>query len=476
MQTRTCDVCQRELSVEEKAFYAGLPAQQGSLGEVLCDLHANGPAVDGMRNGFLGWRMPSDETLAAYGIARDAVLSILGNGTKTLYVLGASDPEMREIEVLLEKHHMSTDVVLYATCEDRPVNPGNAYRADSIPGEWQQVVLIECDPVPPPTARNFIRVDHHRPGDPGYGKPPAEFWSASAIGQLFNLLFGSSQQMVDMYYHPTHEQLVLAAMDHRPAAAIQGKCPGVTAEEILERKVQEISLQTKRGKKEIEQIVNWARIRLSASPVISLGEQAVIDFRSYNLGSDYTYLAAVQTAALRDGQTVLLCHQDQNGREKWSISGHATPQTIRIFKEEWADAQGLNDVYGVPERGFAGGYPHDPNTIHPKLNSFNVPKENAEHTKQVLSEANIPFVSYEAPDSYSIYTVYVPIPAEVVEQVEPLLTPSGNILEPALVYDAQVPGVITDSDEALRFLKGLAQNRDEALRSFTQSNKTEQEG
>src|SRR5690606_8892557 len=44
-----------------------------------------------------------------------------------------------------------------------------------------RVYRVECDgPVIPAGAQV---IDHHRPGDPGFGKSPAEFMSASSIGQ-----------------------------------------------------------------------------------------------------------------------------------------------------------------------------------------------------------------------------------------------------------------------------------------------------
>ena len=37
-------------------------------------------------------------------------------------------------------------------------------------------------------AGEAITIDHHRPGDPGYGRPPVEFLSASSIGQVIDAL------------------------------------------------------------------------------------------------------------------------------------------------------------------------------------------------------------------------------------------------------------------------------------------------
>src|SRR5690606_16260759 len=91
------------------------------------------------------------------------------------------------------------------------VHPGSAYKAigavtpdGTRPGlDWDTiVVLVECDGGPLRDSlgvtfaevrsghpgREFRVIDHHRPGDPGYGKPPAEFFSASSIGQVLKHL------------------------------------------------------------------------------------------------------------------------------------------------------------------------------------------------------------------------------------------------------------------------------------------------
>ena len=72
---------------------------------------------------------------------------------------------------------------MYATDESgRRVHPGNAYRCP-IPevSEGSTVYAVECIGELP---EGWIRIDHHRPGDPGYGLPPEEFLSAASIGQV----------------------------------------------------------------------------------------------------------------------------------------------------------------------------------------------------------------------------------------------------------------------------------------------------
>ena len=91
-----------------------------------------------------------------------------------LWILGASDPEMVEIEALLRE---CGERVEYATRQGRRVTPGDMYRADlplCVPGVTEYV-WVECDhdPVVHPAEVTESHIDHHRPGDPGFGRPPA---------------------------------------------------------------------------------------------------------------------------------------------------------------------------------------------------------------------------------------------------------------------------------------------------------------
>lgn len=104
---------------------------------------------------------------------------------RRLWILGAPDPEMEAIERLLRS---VGEEVRYATVAGRRVRPDQAYQADpidfgsSVP---QEAVMVECfAPVNVPT----VVIDHHRPGDPGYGQPPSDFLRASSIGQVIAML------------------------------------------------------------------------------------------------------------------------------------------------------------------------------------------------------------------------------------------------------------------------------------------------
>lgn len=126
---------------------------------------------------------------------------------KRVWVLGAPDPEMELIEQLLRE---VGETVVYATVGGARVTAAQAYGAWEMPEAWgHEVYLVECDPartghlrrgpgvlpyeqerddpIPDPAdERPVLRalIDHHRPGDPGYGRPPAEFLPASSVGQV----------------------------------------------------------------------------------------------------------------------------------------------------------------------------------------------------------------------------------------------------------------------------------------------------
>src|SRR5690606_38968626 len=62
----------------------------------------------------------------------------------------------------------------YSPEQPDPTAPGD------VAGEDYTLYCVECAP----TARDRVQIDHHRPGDPGYGRPPAEFLPASSLGQV----------------------------------------------------------------------------------------------------------------------------------------------------------------------------------------------------------------------------------------------------------------------------------------------------
>src|SRR5690554_6037863 len=118
--------------------------------------------------------------------------------TDRIWVLGAPDPEMEMIERLLVE---AGERIEYATVwrdgVRRRVTAAEAYAPDveigaGLRGLRATAYMVECAPAVLvgssvdgiDWAGAAITIDHHRPGDPGYGRPPAEFLAASSIGQV----------------------------------------------------------------------------------------------------------------------------------------------------------------------------------------------------------------------------------------------------------------------------------------------------
>ena len=262
-----------------------------------------------------------------------------------VWILGASDPEMELIEYLLRKCGES---VVYAVDENgRRVHPGNAYRCPvpEVP-EGATVYAVECiDELP----EGWRRIDHHRPGDPGYGCPPSIFFPASSIGQVITELdllgVASIFSAADII-----EAIHAAAADHCLAAAYRGECPGVDPDALMRWRVKTRANFQGRPVEELLADVERARAALREAPSIDLGAgTSVRDMRD-------TFVPELPEAAARDGVAYIGVVSDRDGRRKVVLGGHTTPETVRAFMDTWAPAQGLTDIYGDPARGFAGGY------------------------------------------------------------------------------------------------------------------------
>ena len=117
-------------------------------------------------------------------------------------VLGASDPEMCIIENLARQAGLTVE---YATVVRggvrRRVAPSEAYApdvsiGDGRRGEATHAICVECRPAVlfgssqegMDWAGMVDLIDHHNPGDPGYGLPPEKFFPGSSIGQFISIL------------------------------------------------------------------------------------------------------------------------------------------------------------------------------------------------------------------------------------------------------------------------------------------------
>ena len=259
------------------------------------------------------------------------------------FVLGAQDPEMREIERALRK---TGSRFVHAAKNGKRVTPRTAYEANGVilvgrGGVARPMVLppqapavfVECtvllrhEPV--------LRVDHHHPSDPGYAKSPEQFLEGSSLGQVLRLL----------EMEPTDTHKLLAAGDHCLTAAYQGECPGVDPNELLFLRA---SWRAKMSGRSLGDVVDGI---LHAAKLVKrhydseYGETVFLD------PTEVT--ADLAEGAAYAGTPVRYRDLSREGQLKEMLKG-ATSEHIERFME--THRQAGRQVYGNPYRGYAGAY------------------------------------------------------------------------------------------------------------------------
>jgi hypothetical protein len=258
------------------------------------------------------------------------------------FVLGAQDPEMREIErVVAGAGHP----FVHAARGRRRVSPKTAYEADA-------VVRVGADAVPrpavlPPKAPAVFvecavrghepvrRVDHHHPGDPGYAMAPEDYLGGSSIGQVLELLDRE----------PTATQRLLAASDHCLTAAYQGACPGVDPHDLLFLRASWRARMSGRTLSDVIAGITDAAARVRQHLDSEFGEARFLDPTEIPL--DLAEGAAYAGVPVRYRELL------PEGILKEMFKG-GTPQAVEAFMEEHRGAG--RPVYGNPHRGYAGAY------------------------------------------------------------------------------------------------------------------------
>jgi hypothetical protein len=261
---------------------------------------------------------------------------------ESIFVLGAQDPEMREIGNALRKVNRA---FVHAARERLPVSARTAYGADGVvriaPGgrsaeallvPQAPAVFVEC------TVRGhppILRVDHHNPGDPGYAKPPEKYLEGASIGQALRLL--------EMEANPT--QRLIAAADHCLTAAYQGACPGVDPSELLFLRASWRAKMSGRSLGDVIDGILHAAKQVRRYYDSEFGESLFLD--PTEMPPDLPEAGAYAGRPVR--YRALL----PGGELKEMLKG-AAPEHIERFMA--AHREQGREVYGNPYRGYAGAY------------------------------------------------------------------------------------------------------------------------
>jgi len=270
---------------------------------------------------------------------------------KMIIIFGGEDAEEASARAVAREAGCA---LATATVGGTKVHAGNAYKADGFTvdeGDLSAVnraVIFECAPAVVGDLGVVAICDHHNPGDSGYGLGAGQYWEASSLGQLCAVL-GAPR---------THELELVAAGDHCPADAYEGRCAGIDPAEFLDfRILGKVAFYANHPKlpsktaEEIRAAMESAQAKLATAPIVD----GVRDLRATGR------IDELPEAALSIGEAYMASlpdtDRDRNptGNTKIVLGGHTTPETVTRFME-WGNTlpNRVADSYGNPTRGFAG--------------------------------------------------------------------------------------------------------------------------
>lgn len=283
---------------------------------------------------------------------------------KTVFVLGAKDPEMDVIEEILSAIGL---FYIYARARGHGrerVTHASAYDAVVCDSDRRHIrehgskafMHIECD-VPlhkKMEGVSITAIDHHRLGDPGFDKPYAAYWEGSSLGQLCEFLRIKHLPWIKERFDMSRLHLI-AAIDHARFWAVRGECPGIAAEDAQHESKRQIAESFGVSPFAVEALTRSYYDVLAKSPTIRIGGRPVKDVRQYDLGDGYSFdFLVLQEAAMLLG-TPYIALQKWSGGAKVFLNRVDDPTTVEAFMNEWAPREGLTNIFGVPLRGYAGG-------------------------------------------------------------------------------------------------------------------------
>jgi hypothetical protein len=246
------------------------------------------------------------------------------------FVLGAPDHEAREIARVCEELGLPFG---WATIGGNIVHSHDAYEATGVTTRVPpnaHIVFVEC----------FVlgliasdRVDHHHEGDPGYGMPPEQYFDGSSLGQFLRMV----------KVRPTQAQLIIAAADHCLTAAYQGRCPGVSPLDLAAWRIKSRCMARGLSEEELTRQIGEASAILQTAPTVVLAQTKVAFLEEPPL--------EVSEASARMAMPYIYVRRQDAKRIKSGIRS-APPEVVQA----WMDKCGLQNMYGDPQRGFAGGY------------------------------------------------------------------------------------------------------------------------
>jgi len=300
-----------------------------------------------------------------------------------VFILGAEDPEMLAIRGVLDacSPHIHGGWIITQACIDnggeaQPVASHNAYNAtllkdvshpyqvyypseiDGVLGYSEEVPMEDRDGITPVYIESglidvdrshAVIIDHHRPGDPGFNKQPHDYWHGSSLGQLWIFLLSLGFTVPQLEEIFPSNRLLIAASDHCPAAAFAGLCPDINVDELRLHRRKVVAKFRNMSVEELGARIDKAIQQILNSPICELGGYYYRDCRAGEIQE-------LNHAQLELGIPVeyLMLPTPRSPRTKIGLIGTINPRLVELWMKSKKGE--LIDIYGSPERGYAGGY------------------------------------------------------------------------------------------------------------------------
>jgi len=262
---------------------------------------------------------------------------------KVLFVLGAMNAETDMVKRLLAAVGMPYSI---ATKDGKFVaSPSEAQKADGIskaPEKGQLVAFVECNVKGYDPIKVFGSLGNEL-GSPEF------YFGSSVIGQLISALignpnFGGGREAAAKLEPLLWEARLAAVSDQHLSDAYRGLCPGVDPSALR--------LWRAMRRSEARDVLNQydeALAALKGCDLIHLG--AGLTVRSVD-----KYIAEMYEAAAISGECIMYSRGDRKaGKTKVTLI-NASASEIGAWLEWARSSGGLVDVYGSPEKGYAGGF------------------------------------------------------------------------------------------------------------------------
>ena len=309
-----------------------------------------------------------------------------------IFVLGAKDPEMDAIEEILNKNNQK---YVYASIDDKRCHPGNSYSATNDLKEYDEVIYIESDTID--KYENTISLDHHKEGDYGYDLKYHLFLDASSIGQLIKYLIKNDlfeTETEDFYMRASFDgymffaedfymrasfdgymffaqenswyfrkslnefiripkkYVLIAAADHSLSQAYKGLCVGVSHDELFEERILDIANPFNNDVEEVNKTMRkYMKIFMTHS-------SDVRDLTYLDLGTGYSidYLCIRELAISYDQPIVVKTKDSQESKERFMFLSISADTAEEILESKRFNDITFTNVFGVPNRGYVGGF------------------------------------------------------------------------------------------------------------------------